>query len=451
MGVALKRRLSGGTYFDKERKVLIQYESYRLGHCDHCANTKDSNRQRCTKIYRTGFKLIDGVQEKAFEEEVTVCMHNPCGKPTDTGIGTGYEFVDNYYEYIAGTTAPKTISFRPPADVQNISKERSKEEISFINEVYQYFMETCFKLQSVTLYKEDRKDLLKRFMTPKDVAALKKADLWEEDLKNIKQNNLNNQQKTLLSQRAEWEKILNFMGYFSVPSIEKTIAYSGYKCKLQTAISKELHKKFGDKLLAVPGFMKSKDKKGNEFITFKYYKIQGYFIPYHSIEGKILGFQYRLTEARYDAKGKLIRYLWYSSEQASSGSPIDFFCPIELLRDDVILVTEGATKGKVAASKMKIQGLFEAGVGNYKNLIKALDELEQRTGKQYKIILALDMDKYTNVDSEGHYPVLEAEMKTIELLKVRGNSVHIAEWDGKISKGIDDALSIGLKLNYKAV
>lgn len=449
MGAALKKRLSEGAYFDKERKVLIEYESYRLGYCPHCLG-KNNYRQRCIKTFRTGYKLVEDNKEMAFEEEVTVCMHNPAGNPVVTKIGTGYEFIDNYHEYISGIPETKKITFKA-SNHKEILAERTEEELSFIAEAYRFFRETVFRLQGYYLYKEDRKDLLKRFLDIKTVEALKNANLWEEDLKSLSSQSINIQQRKLLEKRNSWEKMIELMGYFSIPSLEIKINYSGYRCNLQTAIAKEMYNKFGNKLLSVPGFIKANDKKGNEFITFKYYKLRGYFVPYNSIDGKILGYQYRLTEPRYDAKGKLIRYLWYSSDQASSGSPIDYFCPLELIRDDVLLLTEGATKGKVAATKMKIQGLFEAGVGNYTNLVKTLDELESKTHIQYKIILALDMDKYTNVDNNGNYPVLEAEMKTVELLKSRGNAIHIAEWDGKVAKGIDDALALGLKLNYKAV
>lgn len=268
--------------------------------------------------------------------------------------------------------------------------------------------------------------------------------LLEEDMKNLTDRGLNEMQ-------------IIKMGFFSVPSISKEV-YSdsgNFKIKVQTAISNALFDEFGSELLKVPGFIKRKGRNGSEYISFKnsfkdsekdkFTAIRGYFIPYYNIDGLLVGLQYRLTEKVMDNKGKEMRYFWYSSSNARSGSPMDFYIPSEVKRQDILLVTEGAIKGRIASEKLGFKGIFEAGVGNYNSLIKNIQLLETKNNCKYNIILALDMDKTENTD------VMKAENKTVSLLKGTGHQVALAEWNGKKAKGIDDALMLSLPVSYKLV
>ncbi|MGL5086521.1 MAG: DUF3854 domain-containing protein, partial [Clostridium sp.] len=106
---------------------------------------------------------------------------------------------------------------------------------------------------------------------------------------------------------------------------------------------------------------------------------------------------------------------------------------------DYILITEGAIKGKFAATKLGLRSLSEAGITNYKSVGKALKKIEEIEGKQYSILLSLDMDKYQNSD------VLNAEISTLTLLKGLGYDVTILEWNVEEGKGIDDKLKINQK------
>ncbi len=314
-----------------------------------------------------------------------------------------------------------------------------------------------------------------------------------------------------------------------------------YNCLLETAISKELYREFGDKLLVVAGFNKRKSDKGDYIsmttkfkhpITDKYTLIQGYFIPYHNEEGQRVSFQYRLTVPVYDRKGQYtdmdlevekalvkvynnkyekladdilnfqqalsqdsekayervkqhfasddithnisdivayimklsvqkIRYRWWVG-QSSTGSPTDFYTPTTYReftdsngkKIRIILITEGALKGKIACEKFGCQGLFMGGVTMYHQLINTLNKLEKKTGIKYHLITALDMDKYDNFkeleNGNKFYPILKAESTLLGLLKGRGSSVAILEWSKKI-KGVDDALMANLKKKYKIV
>ena len=149
--------------------------------------------------------------------------------------------------------------------------------------------------------------------------------------------------------------------------------------------------------------------------------------------------QYRLATPFIDSKGKSIRYFWYSSKNVSCGSPIDYYVPTTIRNENYILITEGAIKGKFAASKLGIRSLSEAGINNYKSVIKALMKIEELEDKEYGVLLALDMDKYQNSD------VLSAEISTVSLLKTLGYDVTILEWSVEEGKGIDDKLNLNCK------
>lgn len=261
-------------------------------------------------------------------------------------------------------------------------------------------------------------------------------------------SNLYPEHKENLLERGFSDEEIKRIGFFSVPRNEK-VTFNGYNCNIRTAIIKELEKKFSpNSLLKVPGFLKS-NKNGSDFVIFKnsifnnetkrFEDLDAYFIPYVEF-GKIAGLQFRLTKLLRDEKGKPMRYLWYSSKNVSCGSPIDYFVPKELSDDDIILITEGAIKAKYAASRLKIRTLAEAGVGNYRKLISVLQEIEELENKRYRLLLALDMDKYNNPD------VINAEIRTISILLSLGYSVTLLEWNVLEGKGVDDKIKdFGIK------
>jgi len=381
---------------------------YRMRVCPICGQ----KRQRCLRVEEKG------------ETVSYICKYQPSDIPIETQIGTCW--VHNQ------DTNKDFKKFKDVKTIKMPEREPITEEVlAFRTEVYNEMKNLLIQFegsnlpkyngQTIPLYKNHYDDLIKRGLSD--------------------------------------EQILR-MGYFSVPvSNKKVWAKKGnYKQQVTTAISKALYEKFGDKLLTVPGFIKLKDKFDNDYITHKtkvssylvnekgevkkndkgepmkeYRDIDGYFIPYTFL-GMIESLQFRLMEKIFDDKGKEVRYLWYSSFQASSGSPIAHHIPYNLTRDDVLLITEGALKGGIASEKLGFEGLFEAGVSNYNNLMITLQRLEKLVGKKYKIILALDMDKHENPD------VIKAEKAIISLLKSTGHQVAIAHWPVTMGKGIDDCL-----------
>lgn len=350
---------------------------YRLSYCPICG----SKKQRCMRMDTNGVPSS------------YICKYNTSGKPIETAIGTCW------IHEIAATNVIDIMQKTVQCPVQ---VEITPELISFRSKVYYMFRELIKKFQGT-------------YLNDRDLNDLKKRGLVEEQISRMK--------------------------FFSCPLYNQKVWYEGYSCKIRTAISLELYKRFGDELLKVPGFKKVQSPKG-DYITFKL--VDGYFIPYTNFCGEIQGLQYRLTVSKYDKKGKPMRYFWYSSEEASSGSPICFYSPATVRRQDIILVTEGAIKGMIASEYLNYKSCSEAGVGNYNNLLASIQDLESITGVKYKIILALDADKYDNPD------VLDAERKTISALKQAGNPIAISYWDTKF-KGIDDALINGVKINYRLI
>lgn len=362
---------------------------------------------RCSKFYYKGELLY------------IACKHETSLHPMVNLPGWYKHYVND--RNIRPSTGITTIKAPQP---QSVKRHITKEILALRSSVYKDFKALICNHIEGGLYEEDKEDLLRR-------------GLAEEEIRRL--------------------------GVFSVPKSTHKIYGSGLtKIKLSNFIINELFKKYREELLNVPGFMNCKNKYGGEFITYKskmknpetgkLEDIRGYFIPYYNIDGLLVGMQYRLSIPIKDEKGKLIRYFWLSSKNASSGSPIDYYVPTYVKRDDILLVGEGALKMKIAAEKLGYRAMAEAGVSNYRNLVKNILLLEKKEGRKLNIILALDMDKYTNfteVNGKKFFQIIEAEKKTLQLLKKTGHKVVTAEWDINKGKGIDDALQNSAKITFK--
>ena len=308
---------------------------------------------------------------------------------------------------------------------------------------------------------------IKKYEITDEILALRHKVYTE--LKAIINNNipsgLYEDDKADLERRGLSDEIIRKLGCFSVPKSSHRVLSDcgGYQIQLVTHIARTLYKMFGDDLLKVPGFLKLTGKNG-DYITLKtkmkrpkdkkLSDIRGYFIPYNNYKGQFVGMQYRLSEPLVDYKGKQIRYFWLSSRGASSGSPIDFIVPSNIKREEILLIGEGALKMKIACEMLGYKGMAMAGVTNYNSLSKQLQLLELKTKTKYKVILVIDMDKYENchvINGKDIYPILDAEERTVDLLKLTDHKVAIAEWNGNLGKGIDDALVNGVKLQYRIV
>jgi len=348
----------------------------------------------------------------------------------------------------------------------NVGEEMTEERKLVTDKAYRYFRELVKKYEGSYLNKRDYINLRKR--------GLKAEEILRMNFFSMPTNKITSQKEMDTFLKTKPSKLyVNEKKYRGKPIKVMVKNYNDGKnvfdCQLNTAISKDMEKKFGEDLLKVAGFIKLSDNWGNDYITFKstrynpvskekpnqpkYIPIKGFFIPYTDPEDMIVGLQYRLTVPVYDENGKKMRYFWYSSKNARSGSPIDYYKPSNLytdksgnVRNDIILATEGGLKGKIASEKLGFQTVAEAGVSNYRNLVETINEISKLNDDiQYKVILALDLDKEKNEE------VKKAEEKTIKLLIKAGYEVAIATWDLEQAKGIDDALQIGIKIDYSLI
>jgi len=345
----------------------------------------------------------------------------------------------------------------PDVEVGEETEEMTEERKRTTDFAYRYLRELVRKYEGAYLNVRDRKNLLDRGLTDElmermmlfSVPTVEIASQEELDsFKLAKHKNL------YVTEKKYTDKPIKVMvrNYNDGGKV--------YDCQLQTAISKDMERKFGEDLLKVAGFIKKTASMGNDYITFKtrrydpansdFVPIRGYFIPYINSDGQILGLQYRLTVLLYDEDGKQMRYFWYSSKNARSGSPIDYYIPSKMckdkdrVRDDIILVTEGALKGKIAAEKLGFKVVSEAGVSNYRRLVDTIIEISQKEGMRHNIILALDMDRLKNIE------VAKAEYNTAKLLIQAGYKVAVAIWD-RSYKGIDDNLNADGWIEYMNV
>jgi hypothetical protein len=356
---------------------------------------------------------------------------------------------------------------RPVAILPDIEvgEEMTEERKKITNEAYRYLRELVKKYEGEYLNHRDMKDLQGRGLTNEQIERMLFFSMPTVEITSQEELDtflLAKSKKLYVSTKKYKGKPIKVMvrNYFD--------GENTYDCQLHTALAKDMENKFGQDLLQVAGFIKRKDSRGNEYITFKtsrynplydvdktvdkYVPIKGYFIPYINPENQILAVQYRLTVPVYDGKGKKLRYFWYSSSNARSGSPIDYYIPSKIrtdsqgrIREDIILATEGAIKAKISSEKLGYKSVAEAGVSNYRNLVDTIIEISKKEGIKHKIILALDMDKLENEE------VLKAEQETITLLLEAGYEVALASWDVNKAKGIDDALMLGLKIFYTLV
>jgi hypothetical protein len=368
-----------------------------------------------------------------------------------------------------------------------VGEEMSEERKKITNEAYRYLRELIKSYEGSYLNKRDMSDLRTRGLLDEQIERMLYFSLPTTELNSQEEVDqfLQSKPKRLYIKEKKYNK-----KPVKVMVRNYSDGNSTYDCQLITAISKDMERKFSANLLQVAGFVKKTDPKGNEYVSMtttrfnpqyetitnmltialitkdqklinyicstfwrveQFIPIKGYFIPYINPDGQIMAMQYRLTVALLDEKGKTMRYFWYSSANARSGSPIDYYIPTKIytdkkgnVREDILLVTEGAIKAKISSEILGYKSVAEAGVSNYRRLVDTIIEISKKEGIKHKIVLALDMDKFDNKE------VLSAEQETITLLLEAGYEVALATWD-LTKKGIDDALMCGCRINYTMI
>ncbi len=152
----------------------------------------------------------------------------------------------------------------------------------------------------------------------------------------------------------------------------------------------------------------------------------GMLIPVKDTVGRIGGLQVRCDSAG-SSGGK---YRWVSSPGefggCSSGSPIHVAGASYV--SEYAVVTEGALKADIAASRLGCPVLGVAGVANYTGIIQTLKGLGVK-----EVVLAYDMDKVSNPMVKHHAGALA------KALLSAGLKVYESSWPVEY-KGIDDFL-----------
>jgi hypothetical protein len=171
-------------------------------------------------------------------------------------------------------------------------------------------------------------------------------------------------------------------------------------------------------LRGVPGFYRERGRW--RLVSYG----PGFYVPVRDSRGSLRGFQLRRDSGEP-------RYLWLSSaskpEGASSGAPIHFTGPVS----DRLLITEGALKADVIASRLGLPVLGLPGVNTWpqgfgRKLRKTFPALS-------KIYLCFDSDFKTNPN------VSRALFSLLAELRAALYSPSVLTWDE--AKGFDDYLT----------
>ncbi len=117
---------------------------------------------------------------------------------------------------------------------------------------------------------------------------------------------------------------------------------------------------------------------------------------------------------------------------------------LEFRQNPMWIVTEGELKAALTAWYYRCPVVSLPGVSNV-GLIANAATLTKAAQLGMKLMaVAYDMDKVSNEN------VLQMEKKLVDTLKMFHVPVVIAEWDGSQQKGIDDAVSNGVRVSFRA-
>jgi hypothetical protein len=205
------------------------------------------------------------------------------------------------------------------------------------------------------------------------------------------------------------------------------ICLRGYGTMLvqgRARIARDLHDRFGDACLRVPGVI-VRERDGRRYLTLA--GAAGLLIPVRDLAGLIVA----LLARRDDTGEGRPRYSYISS--AGHGGPgpgapvhVPFGVagPVEVVR-----VTEGVLKSDVAHALSQVPTIGLPGVGTWRPALEVLRQLGTRT-----VRLAMDAD---STDKPGVARPLTA---FADALRAEGFTVEFERWPAG-HKGIDDALA----------
>jgi|HigsolmetaAR206D_1030411.scaffolds.fasta_scaffold00003_159 DNA primase len=192
----------------------------------------------------------------------------------------------------------------------------------------------------------------------------------------------------------------------------------------------------------------SQPENGEQEYRYTFAKYKGIGIPSRNARGEIVGIQIRRDTAREKKK----RYTWFSSSFAAyddnpyifgtaAGAPIHVSYPAENRYPNVMFITEGFFKSVAVAKTFGAVCLSVAGVGSFKEINKELKFARFKAGTPLEhIYVAYDADMAENPQVFHHAKNMAALIRE-EFPEVK---IHLALWDIKNGKGIDDLIQNGM-------
>lgn len=254
-------------------------------------------------------------------------------------------------------------------------------------------------------------------------------------------------QDHLMNVRGMSEEVIASSGFFTMPKMGKfmKVFYS------------ELYNRHGylpDILEKVPGFYSvTKWKVDAEAVGYPFAKEapevtaqlfvehEGIGIPIKDVQGRIVGIQVRNDGGKY-------RYVWFSSVKmlkesscsnaTGSGAPKDIVYPSQL-KNRTLFITEGKFKAIKMSETFGSVVVSIQGVSSWRGIESLIPEMEEKIGYTFNhIVIAYDADMAYN----------EAVLKMTAALGGALNdasdaTIHVAVWDAKLGKGIDDLIDNG--------
>lgn len=201
-------------------------------------------------------------------------------------------------------------------------------------------------------------------------------------------------------------------------------------------IAQKLYKKYGDKILEVPGFYVN--EKENVMLN----GTKGFILAVRNVLNYIVGMQIRRENI---GNGEFARYIWLSSvnkDGCSPGSPVHVYRP-STWRTNTVLITEGIFKAIVAAEHFGCRAISLQGMGNWRGYL--IDTLINLGADE--VILAVDADIWVKKSKPNKHikPSLrEMNKKIRKFAKIR-----TIRWSAENGKGIDDVIISKKQDNFR--
>jgi hypothetical protein len=193
----------------------------------------------------------------------------------------------------------------------------------------------------------------------------------------------------------------------------------------RTRLAGELHERFGDAVLTVPGTI-SRERDGRRYLTLA--GAAGLVIPVRDVAGRIVALKIR----RDDADEAGWRYSFMSSAKyggPGSGAPVHV--PAKIQDAEIVRMTEGELKADIAFVRTGLPTISTPGVSSWRKCLSVFRKIGCKT-----VRLAFDSDAKDK-------PTVARDLDAAaHALNAEGFAVELERWPAEF-KGIDDALAAG--------